>query len=143
MQVVYHVVDSLGVSQPETIEKASEPITNLFVEGGLAGMIAITVLLICLFFAAWKAPKWVKEIGLGALVVGIFWSLRGLSQMLGVLQMFGDVSPAVICGGLKVTLISTFYGLIVYFKRCSCSRINAFIRFLLSFPASKMWTTSS
>ena len=57
MQVVYHVVDSLGVSQPETIEKASEPITNLFVEGGLAGMIAITVLLICLFFAAWKAPK--------------------------------------------------------------------------------------
>ena len=34
MQVVYHVVDSLGVSQPETIEKASEPITNLFVEGG-------------------------------------------------------------------------------------------------------------
>ena len=43
------------------------------------------------------------------------WSLRGLSQMLGVLQMIGDVSPAVICGGLKVTLISTFYGLIVYF----------------------------
>ena len=82
---------------------------------GLAGMIAITVLLICLFLAAWKAPKWVKEIGLGALVVGIFWSLRGLSQMLGVLQMIGDVSPAVICGGLKVTLISTSYGLIVYF----------------------------
>ncbi|MBQ6953744.1 MAG: MotA/TolQ/ExbB proton channel family protein [Bacteroidales bacterium] len=89
--------------------------TNLFVEGGLAGMIAITVLLICLFLAAWKAPKWVKEIGLGALVVGIFWSLRGLSQMLDVLQMIGDVSPAVICGGLKVTLISTSYGLIVYF----------------------------
>ena len=112
---IYYVVDSLGVSQPEVIEKASEPITNLFVEGGLAGMIAITVLLICLFLAAWKAPKWVKEIGLGALVVGIFWSLRGLSQMLGVLQMIGDVSPAVICGGLKVTLISTSYGLIVYF----------------------------
>ena len=63
---IYYVVDSLGVSQPEVIEKASEPITNLFVEGGLAGMIAITVLLICLFLAAWKAPKWVKEIGLGA-----------------------------------------------------------------------------
>ena len=40
---IYYVVDSLGVSQPEVIEKASEPITNLFVEGGLAGMIAITV----------------------------------------------------------------------------------------------------
>ena len=53
---IYYVVDSLGVSQPEVIEKASEPITNLFVEGGLAGMIAITVLLICLFLA-WPFPN--------------------------------------------------------------------------------------
>lgn len=112
---IIYVVDSLGVSHPETIERASEPVTNLFVEGGLAGMIAITLLLIALFLAAWKAPKWVKEIGIGALVVGIFWTLRGLSQMLGVLQMIGDVSPAVLCGGLKVTLIATSYGLIVYF----------------------------
>jgi len=115
MEDVYYVVDSLGVSHPETIEKASEPITTLFVEGGLAGMIAITILLIALLLAAWKAPRWVKEIGIGALVVGIFWSIRGLSQMMGVLQMFGDISPAVICGGLKVTMISTSYGLIVYF----------------------------
>lgn len=112
---IIYVVDSLGVSHPETIERANEPITNLFIEGGLAGMIAITLLLIALFLAAWKAPKWVKEIGIGALVVGIFWTLRGLSQMLGFLQMIGDVSPAVICGGLKVTLIATSYGLIVYF----------------------------
>lgn len=112
---IIYVVDSLGVSHPETIERANEPITNLFIEGGLVGMIAITLLLIALFLAAWKAPKWVKEIGIGALVVGIFWTLRGLSQMLGVLQMIGDVSPAVICGGLKVTLIATSYGLIVYF----------------------------
>lgn len=112
---IIYVVDSLGVSHPETIERANEPITNLFIEGGLAGMIAITLLLIALFLAAWKAPKWVKEIGIGALVVSIFWTLRGLSQMLGVLQMIGDVSPAVICGGLKVTLIATSYGLIVYF----------------------------
>ena len=112
---IYYVVDSLGVSHPETIERASEPVTNLFVEGGLAGMIAITLLLIALFLAAWKAPKWVKEIGIGALVVGLFWSLHGLSQMLGVLQMFGDTPFSVICGGLKVTLISTSYGLIVYF----------------------------
>ena len=112
---IYYVVDSLGVTHLETVERASEPITNLFVEGGLAGMIAITILLIGLFLAAWKAPKWVKEIGIGALVVGIFWTLHGLSQMLGVLQMFGDTPFSVISGGLKVTLISTSYGLIVYF----------------------------
>ena len=57
---IIYVVDSLGVSHPETIERASEPVTNLFMEGGLVGMIAITVLLIALFLAAWKAPKWVK-----------------------------------------------------------------------------------
>ncbi len=78
-------------------------------------MIVITLLLIALFVAAWKAPKWVKEIGIGALVVGIFWTLRGLSQMLGVFEMFGEASPTIVCGGLKVTLISTIYGLIVYF----------------------------
>jgi len=112
---IIYVVDSLGVSHQETIERAGDPVTNLFLEGGLAGMIAITLLLVGLLLAAWKAPKWVKEIGIGALVVGIFWTLRGLSQMLGVLQMFGDVSPAIVCGGLKVTLIATSYGLIVYF----------------------------
>ena len=112
---IYYVVDSLGNTHQEVIEKTSEPITNLFVECGLAGMIVITLLLIALFVAAWKAPKWVKEIGIGALVVGIFWTLRGLSQMLGVLEMFGEASPTIVCGGLKVTLISTIYGLIVYF----------------------------
>ena len=112
---IIYVVDSLGVSHPETIERAGEPVTNLFLEGGLAGMIAITLLLIGLLLAAWKAPKWVKEIGIGALVVGILWTLGSISSMLGTLQMFGDVSPAIVCGGLKVTLIATSYGLIVYF----------------------------
>lgn len=115
MEEVMYVVDSLGVSHPETIERTSEPITNLFVEGGLIGMIAISVFLIALFIAAWKAPRWVKEIGIGALVVGIIWSIRGLSQMLSSLQLYGDISPAVVCGGLRVVLISTSYGLIVYF----------------------------
>lgn len=56
-----------------------------------------------------------KEIGIGALVVGIFWILQCLSPMLGALQIIGNVSIAVIFGGLMVTLIATSYGLIVYF----------------------------
>ena len=112
---IMYVVDSLGNTHQEIIEKTSEPVTNLFVEGGLAGMIVVTLLLIALFVTAWKAPKWVKEIGIGALVVGIFWTLQGISQMLGAFEMFGDASPAIVCGGLKVTLIGTLYGLIVYF----------------------------
>ena len=37
---------------------------ELFSEGGPWGMSLLTVELICLLFAAWKAPAWVKEIGL-------------------------------------------------------------------------------
>ncbi|MBR5736122.1 MAG: hypothetical protein IKX60_04975 [Bacteroidales bacterium] len=88
---------------------------QLFVEGGAFGMILITLFLIALFIAAWKAPRWVKEIGIGALVVAIFWNLQGLYQALGVVQMAPDISPAVIAGGLKVAMISLLYGLIVYF----------------------------
>ena len=112
---IYYVVDSLGVSHQETIERASVSIPQLFVEGGLVWMIGISLFLIAIFIAAWKAPRWVKEIGIGALVFAIFGTLAGLAQMFDAIQMFGDISPAVICGGLKVTLITTFFGLIVYF----------------------------
>ena len=108
---IYYVVDSLGGSHQETIERASVSIPQLFVEGGLVWMICISLFLI----AAWKAPRWVKEIGTGALVFAIFGTLSGLAQMFDAIQMFRDISPAVICGGLKVTLIPTFYGFIVYF----------------------------
>ena len=111
----YYVVDSLGVSHPETIERASVSLPQLFVEGGLVWMIGISIFLIALFIAAWKAPRWVKEIGIGALVFAIYGTLMGILQVLDALQLFGDISPAVLCGGLKVTLIPTFYGLIVYF----------------------------
>ena len=112
---VYYVVDSLGVAQPEVIEKATKSLPTLFVEGGLVGMIAISLLLIALLIAAWKAPKWVKEIGIGALVFSLFWSLMGLINMCDAIQMCGDASPAILCGGFKVVMIPIVYGLIVYF----------------------------
>ena len=112
---IMYVVDSLGVAHPETYTRPGFSIARVFVEGGMGMMIIITLFLIGLFIAAWKAPKWVKEIGIGALVVSIFDTLLGLSQICDVIQMVGDVSPAVLCGGLKVALIPTFYGLIVFF----------------------------
>ena len=112
---IYYVVDSLGVTHQETVERASVTLPQLFVEGGLGWMIIISLFLIALFIAAWKAPRWVKEIGIGALVYAIFGTLLGLVQVLDVCQRFGDISPAVVCGGLKVCLIPVLYGLIVYF----------------------------
>lgn len=112
---IIYVVDSLGVSHPETIERAEWPLSRYFMEGGPAGMIAITLLLIALLVAAWKAPRWVKETGIGALVVSIFWTLYGFFQICEVLPIVGDTSPEIVCGGLKVALIPILYGLIVYF----------------------------
>ena len=110
-----YVVDSLGVEHMETYDAPSFSIPDYFVMGGLGGMIIITVLLICMLLAAWKAPKWVKEIGIGALVFSLFWSLMGLTSMCNVIQTVGDVSPSVLCGGFKCVLVSTIYGVIVYF----------------------------
>ena len=89
---------------------------TLFVSGGPVGMIIITLLFIALFFAAWKAPAWIKEIGIAALVAGVFWTILGFQQAADFLQgVADDISPNVIAGGVKVGLIPVLYGLIVYF----------------------------
>lgn len=114
-EVVYYVADSLGVMHEETMTQPVMTLPDLFLSGGAGFMTIISLFLIALLIAAWKAPRWVKEIGIGALVVSVFSTLLGLYQMCDALQRVGDVSSAVICGGLKVTMITTFYGLIVYF----------------------------
>ena len=77
-------------------------------------MAVLTILLVLILFAAWKAPAWVKEIGLMALVVGFLWSLVGLYQMQGVLQKMDEISVSVVQGGNKVTMIPVMYGLLIY-----------------------------
>lgn len=114
-QEIINSADSLGVFHPETIEKANWSLSQFFIQGGPAGMIIITLFLIALLVAAWKAPRWVKEIGIGALVASIFWTLRGLFQVFELAESFGDIPFNIYCGGFKVAMISTLYGLIVYF----------------------------
>lgn len=87
---------------------------KFFVAGGPVFMAVLTIVLVCMFFAAWKAPRWVKEIGAFAIVFGIFSTLLGITQMLGVVQEVGDIDTGVLCGGMKVTLIPTIYGIIIY-----------------------------
>ena len=116
-QVTIEQLDSLRhvVGPEQLIEIDPIPLPELFIMGGPGGMIIISILLICLLLAAWKAPRWVKEIGIGALVFSIFWSLAGFFNACDAIQMTGDASPVIITGGLKICLISVLYGLIVYF----------------------------
>ena len=78
-------------------------------------MILITLLFIGLFFAAWKAPAWVKEIGIGALVVGVFWTILGQLQIADYMSGHDDVAKNIVAGGIKISFIPVLYGLIVYF----------------------------
>ena len=90
-------------------------------------MATLTILLVAIFFAAWKAPRWVKEIGKFALVFGFLSLVFGLRQMFQALQdvagaldsntvsgIFDLISPGVLFGGLKVALIPVIYGMIIY-----------------------------
>ena len=97
-----------------TMLPLSGNIFQLFVEGGYGFMSIITLMLIALFFAAWKAPAWVKEIGLFALAFGFLGTFIGFMQAAQVIQELGDVSQNVIWGGVKVGLIPVVYGIIVY-----------------------------
>ena len=101
-------------------------ISDFFMMGNPLCMSALTLLLALVFLAAWKAPTWVRDIGLIALACGFLFGAFGLYQMYGVLQESfrafneaGDVSPsnlippAVIYGGYKSVLVPFIYGIIV------------------------------
>lgn len=92
-------------------------IPQLFMQGGPLWMTFITLCLIGLFFAAWKAPNWIKEIGIAALVIGFFSLMLGLEQMFAWLQeMPQDATTAMMrYAGLKCALVPALYGMIVYF----------------------------
>ena len=87
---------------------------QLFASGGYGFMTIISLLLIAVLFAAWKAPAWVKEIGLIALAFGFMFTMIGFMQAAQAIQELGDVAPYIIWGGVKVGLIPGVYGIIVY-----------------------------
>ena len=98
---------------------------KMFMQGGLLSMSILTVLLVAVLFAAWKAPRWVKEIGSFALVFGLMTPLFSLYQLFSTLQqvaldrgegvngLFDLISPGVLFG-VNVILIPIIYGMMIY-----------------------------
>lgn len=100
---------------------------KLFYEGGPLFMGILTIVLILVIvqsiriFTINSDEQWLlknrsllKGIGLLALVIGILGQLIGLFDAFGAIQQMGQVSPAMLAGGLKVSLITTLYGLIIF-----------------------------
>lgn len=87
---------------------------EIYCAGNPLYMSLITLCLVGILLAAWKMPSRVKELGLLALVIGICGFLIGVFQANSVLMLAGDVSPSVVCGGLRAAVIAPIWGLIVY-----------------------------
>jgi hypothetical protein len=88
---------------------------ELFIVGGSLYMTILTIEFILLILAAWKAPAWVKEIGIIALLSGIISILIAYWQFVENVQKAGMIAADVILGGFKVAMIPLLYGIAIYF----------------------------
>lgn len=87
---------------------------DLFYQGGTLFMSLLTILLIALIISAFKFPEWINEIGLLALAIGALGQIIGLYGAFKGIEEMGEVSQQMMAGGLKVSSITTIYGLIIY-----------------------------
>lgn len=75
-----------------------------------------------------QSIQWLKSIGTLGLVVGILGQLIGLYSAFSVIETGQEISPAILAGGLKISLITTLYGLLIYIIHLLCSMILKRIR---------------
>ncbi|MEN8155950.1 MAG: MotA/TolQ/ExbB proton channel family protein [Bacteroidota bacterium] len=57
---------------------------------------------------------YLKSMGLFTMITGILGQLIGLMMAFSAIERAGDISPAILVGGLKISMISTLYGLLIY-----------------------------
>ena len=79
------------------------------------GIAIVSLLLIALFFVAWKAPAWVRETGLAGLTAGIFWTVCEFMAIGYAVQLNEDADPYIVWCAVPIALIPAAYGLLVYF----------------------------
>jgi biopolymer transport protein ExbB/TolQ len=58
--------------------------------------------------------KYVRSIGLFTMITGILGQLVGLFQAFTAIEAAMDISPAIVAGGLKVSMITTLTGIVFY-----------------------------
>ena len=74
---------------------------------------SLIVYIVSLAIRIIKKPS-IKEIGLIALAIGLFWIPVGLIRMTNVMNALGDASDVVIWSGIKSSMIPFACSLIVY-----------------------------
>ena len=87
---------------------------NYFMMGGPLFMFFLTLLLIGVIYAALQRKAILKEFGLAALAFGFLGQLIGLLGAFEAIEVAGGVSQSILAGGLKVSSITSIYGLLIY-----------------------------
>ena len=105
---------------------------DLFYQGGPLFMSILTILLVIMTVwivyhlvrvfqsqqlnreKALRKLTYGRSIGLFALIVGILGQLIGFYDAFSAIERMGDVSPALVYGGIKVSMITTLYGITIY-----------------------------
>lgn len=103
---------------------------ELMREGGYMMWVILAVSLLILGLATWAGARTAKLPGPNAMVetaidavlfwgvwvvvIGLLGTFLGIYQAAGVLAQFGDASPELIWGGIKVALTTTVFGLLVF-----------------------------
>ncbi len=106
--------------------------TNLFYEGGPLFMGILTLILLVVLVMGItntivifknnsgqndrinQRLSQIKSVGLFGLVFGILGQLIGLYSAFVQIQAMGNVSPAILAGGIKVSMITTIYGVTIF-----------------------------
>jgi len=86
---------------------------DYFMMGGPLFMGILTLILLLMIYAAVRKSG-VKELGLLALAVGFLGQIIGLFGAFEGIEQMGGVSQTMMAGGLKVSSITTIYGLLIY-----------------------------
>ena len=86
---------------------------DYFIIGGPLFMGILTLILLLMIYGAVR-NRYLKELGLLALAVGFMGQLLGLFGAFEGIEQMGGVSQAILAGGLKVSSITSVYGLLIY-----------------------------
>ncbi len=95
--------------------------------GGPLFMGMLTLIFIALIVAA-VLKKGVKEIGLLALAMGFLGQLIGLMGAFEGIEAMGGVSQSMLAGGLKVSSITSIYGLLIYIISLIIQVVQRFLK---------------
>mgnify|MGYP001394873735 CR=1 FL=1 len=118
----YRVIGGIGVGLASAVVPMYiGEIAPANIRGRLVSLnqFAIIFGMLVVYFVNWgiadgQTIEWINEIGLLALAVGALGQIIGLYGAFKGIEEMGQVSQQMMAGGLRVSSITTMYGLIIY-----------------------------